>query len=259
MVCVVIPIYRSSLTAEEKISFIQYGKVLGHYTTYVACPDDLVLPKELRKMHNVKIMRFDKHYFEDIAGYNKLLLSEKFYRRFTSHQFMLIYQLDAYVFRDELMDWCGKGYDYIGAPWFNDFGEGTSKDELWKVGNGGFSLRKISAHIKTIQNQTKLQIIIDIVSDLLHLKLNVKKYFKGLSLQSSGERFLSQYKGNEDGFWCLRSQEYNDQFKVAPLDQAVLFAFENSPNSLFKINDNKLPFGCHAWEKYLSFWKDYIK
>ena len=30
---------------------------------------------------------------------------------------MLIYQLDAYVFKDELLNWANKGYDYIGAPW----------------------------------------------------------------------------------------------------------------------------------------------
>lgn len=30
----------------------------------------------------------------------------------------MIYQLDAWVFNDELSSWCSLGYDYIGAPFF---------------------------------------------------------------------------------------------------------------------------------------------
>ena len=40
--------------------------------------------------------------------------------------------------RDELLDWCNKNYDYIGAPWVK-----KERDNiLLKTGNGGFSLRK---------------------------------------------------------------------------------------------------------------------
>ncbi len=30
---------------------------------------------------------------------------------------MLIYQLDAYVFKGEWLFWANQEYDYIGAPW----------------------------------------------------------------------------------------------------------------------------------------------
>jgi hypothetical protein len=56
-------------------------------------------------------------------------LSEEFYQAFTDFEFMLIYQLDAFVFRDELADWCRSGYEYIGAPWLRDRDFTSWKDE----------------------------------------------------------------------------------------------------------------------------------
>jgi hypothetical protein len=74
-----------------------------------------------------------------------------FYEVFRQYEYMLIYQLDCWVFRDELEMWCDKGYDYIGAPffvkWFVDRGI--------YVGNGGFSLRKISNIIEYLKRNNK--------------------------------------------------------------------------------------------------------
>ena len=38
------------------------------------------------------------------------------YSRFEKYEYMLIYQLDAFVFSDRLMEFVEAGYDYIGAP-----------------------------------------------------------------------------------------------------------------------------------------------
>ena len=59
---------------------------------------------------------------------------------------MLIHQTDSYLFRDEIEEWCNKGYDYIGGPIISTLKE-WSQDDInnWepKVGNGGLSLRRI--------------------------------------------------------------------------------------------------------------------
>lgn len=60
---------------------------------------------------------FNEQYFDSRKSYNELMLSVDFYRSFREYQYMLIYQLDAFVFEDQLEYWCNKGYDYIGAPW----------------------------------------------------------------------------------------------------------------------------------------------
>ena len=41
---------------------------------------------------------------------------------------------------------------------------------------------------------------------------------------------------------------------------ALRFSFEVNPKSLYKMNNDKLPFGCHGWRKYdPDFWKQFIK
>jgi hypothetical protein len=55
---------------------------------------------------------------------------------------MLIYQLDCWAFEDRIDYFAGLGYDYFGAPWFEQNKE-TKKYTITSCGNGGFSLRKI--------------------------------------------------------------------------------------------------------------------
>ena len=66
---------------------------------------------------SVSFKYFEKKYFEGLAGYNKLMLSDEFYSAFSSYVYILICQPDVFVFADTLLQWAQKGYDYIGAPW----------------------------------------------------------------------------------------------------------------------------------------------
>ena len=255
-VCIIIPVYKSILTEYESISFKQYRKILGNYPTYVISPKGLKLPKELGGISNLKREYFDSYYFSGIPGYNSLMLSSAFYERFSSYKFMLIYQLDAFVFRDDLAKWCDANYDYIGAPWFKNYGEGSSAIDLFAVGNGGLSLRKIETFIKTIKCQTKFEILRDVFWDLRHFK-SIKKYFIGTKLATASERYLIKYTANEDVFWSLIAKNYAKNFSVASIEVALQFSFENSPETLFGINKG-LPFACHKWENYIPFWKKHI-
>jgi hypothetical protein len=60
------------------------------------------------------------------------MLSIDFYKRFRDYKFILIYQLDAYVFRDELEYWCEQDYDFIGAPLIEN-GKGSDKKIFYKT------------------------------------------------------------------------------------------------------------------------------
>ncbi|RYE13465.1 MAG: hypothetical protein EOP45_21145 [Sphingobacteriaceae bacterium] len=123
-VIVVIPIYNKILKAHEEISLKQCFKILKkHPITFVCAPELDVQPYlDIAKKEGkqVNIETFESNYFKDIPGYNKLMLSQKFYNRFLDYKHMLLYQTDAYVFRDELDDWCDLNYDYIGSPWLQD-------------------------------------------------------------------------------------------------------------------------------------------
>lgn len=147
--------------------------VLKDYSLVIVKPESLNIRTILLKYPMLKTESFSDEHFVSLRSYNKLVLIPSFYLRFRQYQYMLIYQLDAYVFKDELLYWANKGYDYIGAPWIPNVkvlqdersqrkllreyawymitgSEKRTKEEAFRyqVGNGGFSLRKISKMVK---------------------------------------------------------------------------------------------------------------
>jgi hypothetical protein len=239
-VAIVIPIYQSALSDLEKISLRQCMKVLGHYPVRIVKPESLDVSHLQQEFPALELVSFDDSFFKGVDAYNRLLVSVRFYQTFSAYEFILIYQLDAYVFKDELADWCKKGYDYIGAPSLHreefDCLPGASADVFAEalsanrfVLNGGLSLRRIPAFLR---------------------------YLKIYNL------FYPKWVGNED---MLFSQEATRLIpmklflKLPAWQEALRFAFEKSPAATYEITRHQLPFACHAWERYdPEFWSDFI-
>ena len=264
LVIIIIPIYREKFTSFEEISLRRVLKVLGKkYPISFICPENLSL-KEYHKITqsntllNLSHKRFPASYFESIQSYNRLMLSSNFYKEFLKYEYMLIYQLDCYIFKDDLEYWCHQKYDYIGAPWFTYTLYNLSKFEklkffteqyldkilkkdisekslYYQVGNGGFSLRKINKFYKILE-----------------------KYSSKVINKYIGNDSTSLY--NEDVFW---SYEVNkgivNKIKIPFFKKAAHFSLDPCPSIGMKIINTDLPFGCHAWHKNLLFWKNYIK
>ena len=93
LVTIVVPIYKQSITEYEEISFKQLFKILGKHEITIIKPTSLDLNQMLNNYPTCKIESFSDHYFAGIAGYNKLMMSEEFYQRFHSYEYILIYQL----------------------------------------------------------------------------------------------------------------------------------------------------------------------
>lgn len=123
---IIIPVYKSKTIRSEIASFNQCLKILFKHPiciiTYKGLDTSFYTDLMVTAKVNFQIEYFAKKYFENLAGYNRLMLSLDFYKRFEDFEYMLIYQLDSWVFMDELDYWCSKEYDYIGAPWFENFG-----------------------------------------------------------------------------------------------------------------------------------------
>lgn len=219
-VAVVIPLYRDYIEPSERISLNQAEHILREYTIIFVMPEGMAFNEgdKYRKEY------FEKEHFVSIKAYNDLLLKTKFYERFAEFQYILIYQLDAFVFEDRLMYFCDLQYDYIGAPWLSGVQEYVdSQHTVWHVGNGGFSLRNVSGCINLLKRR--------IVSQ--DCTINEDVYF------SSGN---------------------SDDFRVAPIKVALEFAFEMEVKKCFELNEGRCPFGCHAWERFdIKFWKPYIE
>ena len=270
--CVVIPIYKSfdDLSREELHSFGQAMHILGSHEIFFACSHNFEPLEYLKKCKELKISakikKFDDKYFHNIQGYNQLMLSVGFYRQFKTFCFILIYQLDAFVFRDDLDYWCKKGYDYIGAPWFEGWNEGNNESNIIGVGNGGFSLRKINSTLRILKSYTRLTLL---RSFWLKSKMNyfisyskllslLKLSFHITSLEKANELFDNE-NTNEDYFLSQILGNSFTYFKIAPYSEAIKFSFEVNPSLLYSMNGDMLPFGCHAWEKYEpEFWRRFI-
>lgn len=258
---ILIPIYKSNPSEYEIISFDKCLRTLSKYDIYIVTfrELDLYIYKEISKRNNkdIQFSYFDRSYFSSLRGYNKLMMCQDFYLSFKDYDYMLVYQLDAYVFRNDLDYWCNLNYDYIGSPWFEDHKSYEDGKSLWKVGNGGLSLRKVSKFIE--------------VTNKKNYKLNYKfyyDYFKSFNAPKYKSAIISfictfffKYKINEDYFLIYLSDYLNMGIKVPDIPLAIDFAFEKSPSYLYVLNNNKLPFACHAFEKneFNSFWSKFIK
>ena len=105
---IVIPVYKNSLSKFETSSLKQVYDILGEkYDIVLVCPDsfELDLYKSIigKELHHVY---FPSHYFLSQRSYSNLCLQSEFYEIFNSYEYMLIYQLDAWIFEDNLEYFC---------------------------------------------------------------------------------------------------------------------------------------------------------
>lgn len=257
-VAIIVPIYKKKLSYDEMISINNLNRYLAKYDKFV------VMPRSIKKIPvnitNSKPIHFSNRFFNSLSSYSELLNSEEFYKEFTGYEYILIYQLDALVFSDQLVKWCNSGYDYIGAPFFKPLIGRLSykKDSHFSGGNGGLSLRKVSSFIRVIENVQKLanrQSDSSLRRKLWFTQALAKRKAHGIWLHAPA----SNYPFNEDGFWSFEAAKYYPDFKVAPFTKALEFSFERFPKKCFKLNNEKLPFGCHGWAKYgRKFWNRYL-
>lgn len=257
-VAIAIPIYKKQLRSDDLVSLRHLKKYLRAYDKYFVAPEDI--NEKNYKLKNIKLIKFPQNYFLSRQEYNKLLLQEEFYKKFIDYDYILIYQLDALIFSDQLSYWCKQNYDYIAAPWFRPVIGWLSnkKGSTVSGGNGGFSLRKVKSALNVLKEVNK---------DSRRKSQNSflrKLWFLGAVLSGKSHRKWlhapsDNYPFNEDGFWSLEAPKYLPEYKVAPFKIALQFAFERFPSKCFALNRNKLPFGVHAWKKYgEKFWKPYL-
>lgn len=250
-VVIVVPRYTATLKDDERISLMHLHHFLGEFDTYFVSPQSLAIENP-----ELPILRFNDRFFSGLPGYNRLMLSEAFYRTFEAWEYILIYQLDCLVFSDQLMQWCARGYDYIGSPWLNSPQE--PEKGFSRVGNGGFSLRRVPAFLKVLENSGNLKQVIDNALRLGKQKnspLQRSLWWWLLKLYQQPVRF----KHNEDGFWSDFADKHDPEYLRPPIDVALSFGFECAPEYCFELNNSQLPFGCHAWARYnRSFWEPYL-
>lgn len=249
---VVVPLYRTALDQPERKSLTHNLEVLGNrYPVVFIMPEGVDAPAEAA---GYPVMRVSDEWLgrkNGLAGYNRMMMSREFYDLFSDCDYILICQTDVWLFRDELEEWCNRGYDYVAAPfprrpiydnpvvrcWLKlrkmlcgGNGRIMRQDTFGRIINGGFSLRKVDSHREACVRYA------DII-----------------------ERFnrCEHHLYNEDLFWGIIPRE----FRYPTVDEALEFSFDVKPDYCYRLTGGRLPFGCHGWfkPKPYMFWRDIIK
>ena len=233
--CIVIPTHKESMNNYENISFRRCIDVFKDADKYLLVPEKLNVSKYHEMEPNIQIIRFPNKYFESEKGYNLLCKLKYFYKPFLSYQYMLLYQLDCFVFENNILEWIEKDYDYIGAPWLdiefvyrrtNKLLHPFIKPFFRKVGNGGLSLRKI-------------------------------KKFYDISVST---HFIAKHFTFHEDLWWSNVIPRLYKLKIPDVNESLSFAFEVDLKYSLDKNGGRLPFGCHSWEKFdINFWRPIFK
>lgn len=268
-VAIVVPLSsRPVLAPEEDVSLRHLCHYLGDRDKYLILPPGVSMERP-----GFKSVHFPTKFFGSAAAHNRLLMWPDFYRAFEDYEYILMYHLDSLVLSSDITRWCQAGFDYIGAPWL------PCSDMPWvkepRVGNGGFALMKIQSVLTVLHNRYRLEPA-TFWSDILTRNRKPLRFLfellealqplfpKSRLIQRPLEDWTITEKPdihgrNNDFFWSFDAVRYFPEFKVAPVEEGLRFAFEGAPRMCFEMNNRKLPFGCHAWAKFdRAFWEPFL-
>lgn len=251
---VLIPVYRPTLSDSERASLAQTVRTLGSHPLILLHPAGMEVTAILREYPALQPLAVSDEWLgtrNGIAGYNRMMLSASFYDLFTDAEYILVCHTDAWIFRDELSEWCARDYDCVAAPWVRRpvydlplvrhwmahrlrqsvrSGKPTRQILYGRIGNGGLSLRRVAS-----------------------FRAACERYSEQI------EQFAatSHHLFNEDVFWATVPTE----FRYPSWREALGFAIDTNPSFCLRLRDGALPFGCHSWSKprMWRFWRQIIR
>jgi len=133
------------------------------------------------------------------------------------------------------------------------------------VGNGGFSLRNVRHHLRALYSFSYIVPPAAIIrryagynwKGRLH---HLPEVLLNLSTRNNSHFLLNDYAQSEDFFWGRHVNRNFRWFRVADAATALRFGFELQPERFYAEMGGRLPFGCHAWDKYdVDFWRPFIE
>jgi lipopolysaccharide/colanic/teichoic acid biosynthesis glycosyltransferase len=269
MVAIVVPLpLPPTLTADDELALRHLCHHLGVYDKFLVAPAGTSIARA-----GFETIHMPRKFFGSAAAHNPLMFWPQFYRRFADYEYILLHQLDALVFSDQLAQWCAAGWDYIGAPWL------PCADTPWvrepRVGNGGLALMKVQSALEVLYRRHREDPATywsDLMSrharaarPLVAVCRRVQPLFPRSTVLSAVLAHWQMHQNpplhghNNDFLWSYEAVKYVPDFKVAPVEEGLRFAFEAAPRTCFEMNQRRLPFGCHAWAKFdAQFWRPYL-
>lgn len=274
---VVVPIYRPDINYYEIISLRRTFSQLGSHTVTILSPESTIscissmLERVLPADSTYRLHVVDDHWLSSHRAYNQLMLTELFYRHYSGFSHLLVCQLDAYVFEDQLLEWCNTAFDYIGAPLHSSDDPAEFSRPLC-VGVGGFSLRRIDAFLLALSANPQIFRTDDLLERIAPFNLNGKLYLlirfiisrlKGeCRLAVPGNRLAFSMGINEDVLYAKHLPRHFPAFNVADAHSGLAFSIDKQVEESLSILGGRLPFAAHAWWTFqdnLQAWKPLIQ
>lgn len=255
--------HKPQLSRYEEISIAQCTSVLEDYQKVFVCPKGMDITYYQTQFPSWSYHFVNSYWLSSYKKSNRLKVTPKLFNAFRSFRFILFYEPDAFVFKDELLEWCKKDYSYIGAPWLEGLENAKENAPYDGVGNSGLSLRKVSDHLKALRRYGILYYPNDYfnyIKNKSNKQLYTLKFIVRLLIGNTTLYPLSYFWSNEDRFWGVYVNRAFYWFKVPSVEIARQFSMEAQPARMYEENNHELPFGCHAWWRYdLEFWKPFIE
>ena len=262
---IVIPFHQAVPSEHETRSLFNTLSTLSSWDTFILLPhgvDTLPIGRLVAGHTHVRIVSLEPGWLGSIDNYNTMATSPHFYAMFAKYTFILIVHMDAWIFRDQLRDWLGRGYDYIGAPLFlPDPPHGTSS--IWSFaapsgGNGGLCLRRVSKMLELTENlriRRNYWLFARGVFFLLrNRRHDLLRIFLRICWQMSRDHkaFQRTHRPNEDVLISVLWALMDRTLRVAPPRVASKFALEVNAREIVTTQLRfTLPVGVHGLFKYI--------
>ncbi|NJL77188.1 MAG: hypothetical protein HC892_21410 [Saprospiraceae bacterium] len=114
-VVILIITHKPQLTTFEQISIQQCVRVLGDYRKVFICPKGMDTNYYTTHFPDIAIHSIPAYWQSNYKRFNRLKINPLLYKTFQQYNYILFYEPDAFVFKDELLEWCNKGFSYVGA------------------------------------------------------------------------------------------------------------------------------------------------
>jgi hypothetical protein len=256
--------HKPTLQWWEAISLAQCIRVLGGHPIRLVCPKGMDVTAYRRIAPGLVVDFIRRSWLSSYRAYNRLKILPYLYRRYADFEYLLTHELDAFVFRDELLDWCNQHWDYIGAPSFQGYLEASPDAPPTVLQNSGFSLRRIGAALKVSSFPRYIAPFSSVLQEWRHSGRwsagSLFLLFSRLTVRNNFWAPFNDFGGNEDDFWCNCAAQRFTWYRLAPYESARMFSYEMNPARLYREAQNRLPFGCHKWPTLSpEFWFPIIR
>jgi hypothetical protein len=113
---VVIPVFHTAWHPIEHQLIRRATKQLAEFSLVFVCADDRNSDHLTSEFPECAVYRFNPTFFTDRQEFVRLLLSPDFYEQFRWSEYILLYEPNTYIVKNQLRYWCKQGHDYVTDP-----------------------------------------------------------------------------------------------------------------------------------------------